>query len=80
MDAIIPRAGRKRFSGHLKIIRPLKLAKNTLILHVLPAISAVCYFLGFFTQVQFWMTSGPRIELFPVAPENRHGNISSKPS
>ena len=37
----------------VKIIRPLKLAKNSLILHILPAISAACYFLGFFTQVQF---------------------------
>ena len=78
VDAIILGAGPQRFSEHLEIIRPLKLVKNARFLHILPIISAVCYFLAFYTQVQFWRTSGHQIEMILVVPESRHRNLSNE--
>ena len=80
MDSIISWAALQRFSEHLKTFRPLKLAKNNLILHILPALSAACYFLGFCAQVQFWGTFRNQIEMILPELERRHRELSNEPS
>ena len=64
MDYIISWAALQRFSGHLKIIRPLKLAKNSLILHILPAISQPAIFWVFAHRYSFEGLSEIRLRLF----------------